>query len=158
MLRKTWPSTLLAMLVLGLAGCGSKDSIALSANVHGVSLTVEQKALGAALVGSFELYMELGSEASGGTQVSLEAFALVRGADTVLAPLPAAPVGATFPLSLGKGQNRTVTFDVSDSALLDQATRDALCAGPLRLRGALTDTLGGGTTAISSADVVVSGC
>lgn len=154
MTRLSWFGTALLLTV----GCGSKESIALSAIVRNVDLAVEQKTLGTALTGSFELQLELGAEASGSTQVSIEAFALVRGADTLVSPLAATPVGATFPVSLGKGQKKTIAFQVGDADLLEPSVKDALCAGALRLRGAVSDTLANEKTPLQSADVTLSGC
>ncbi|MEZ4219885.1 MAG: hypothetical protein R3B13_03080 [Polyangiaceae bacterium] len=146
------------LLAVFLVGCGSKESISLTANVQNVTLAVEQKTLGTQLTGGFELFLELGSEASGSTEVSLEAFAVVRGTDTLVSPLQASPQGVTFPLSLGKGQKRVVPFTVDDSTLVDAALKDSLCAGAVRMRGAVSDTLAGGRTPLQSIDVVVGGC
>ncbi|HMR07296.1 MAG TPA: hypothetical protein PKA88_16045 [Polyangiaceae bacterium] len=145
-------------LTLALSSCGSKESISLSAFVQNVQLQAEPKTLGTQLTGSFELFLELGAEASGGTQVSLETFALVRGAETLVAPLQALPEGVTFPLSLGKGKKQIVKFNLDDSAVLDAALKASLCSGPVRVRGAVSDTLGGGRTPLESIDVTIGGC
>ena len=147
-----------ALALLLLPACGSKESISLTALVQNANLNVEQKTLGTQLSGGFELFFELGPEASGSTEVSLETFAVVRGAETLVSPLQATPDGVTFPLSLGKGQKRVVPFSVDDSTLLDAALQSSLCAGPVRLRGAVSDTLGGGRTPLESRELSVGGC
>jgi hypothetical protein len=154
-LRATW---LVAAAALALTSCGSKESISLSAFVQSVQLQAEQKTLGTQLTGSFELFLELGAEASGNTTVSLDTFAIVRGAETIVSPLQAVPEGASFPLALAKGQKRVVVFNLDDSSVVDAALKASLCAGPVRIRGAVSDTLGGGRTPLESIDVSVGGC
>jgi hypothetical protein len=142
-------------------GCGSKSSVALSARIQSTELAVEQVTLGTRLTGSFELYLEVGPEASGGSTVSLESFALVRQSDqlSLVAPLAAGPQGASFPLDVGKGQKKIVPFALDTSGLLDAATRDALCAAPVQVVGAVRDTLSGGeTTPLQGAPLTPDGC
>lgn len=149
----------LLVLVATLAcGCGSKESVSLSARIGNVQLSVEQKTLGTALSGSFDLQLELGPEASGDTSVSLESLALLREGQAVVSPLQATPQGTSFPVQVGKGQTKTVPFVVDDSTLLDAAVKDAICAGPLSVSGSVTDTLGGGRTTLVSPAVTPGGC
>ena len=160
-----WPmvrfSSVGAVLVAAVAtwGCGSKDAVTLGAKVRNVQISVEQKTLGTQLGGGFELFLEVGAEASGGSTVTLETFGLVRGGDTLDSPLQATPQGVTFPLTVGKGQSKTVSFVIDSASLLDPATKDAICAGPVRVSGSIKDTLSGGErTPLSSSDVTPSGC
>jgi hypothetical protein len=140
-----------------LVACGSKDSITLGANVQNVQVTVEDETLGTQLSGGFELRLELGSEATESTTVSLETFALVRDGQTLVAPLQATPVNATFPVTLGKGDSRTIGFAIDSSTLLDASDKDAICAGPVSVSGAVTDTLSG-NHGLTSQKVEPQGC
>lgn len=152
---------ILAALAACAVSCGSKGTVSLSANLQNPQVSVEQAALGAKLGGSFELFLEVGPEAESGSTVSLESFALVRASDqsTLLAPLPAMPDGTTFPLDVPKGGQRVVPFLVGDDDLLDASTKDAICAEPVQIVGAVRDTLsGGGVTSVRSTGITVSGC
>jgi hypothetical protein len=101
----------------------------------------------------------VGSEASDDSTVSLETFALVRGGESLVAPLQATPQGVTFPLKVSKGQSKTVSFVIDSVGLLEAGTKDAICAGPVQVSGSVVDTLSGGErTPLSSSDVAPSGC
>jgi hypothetical protein len=158
------PNRRLSLLIACAAaalGCGSKSSVALSARIQSAELAVEQLTLGTRLTGGFELYLEVGPEASGGTEVSLESFALVRASDelSLVAPLLAGPQGAAFPLEVAKGQKKIVSFALDEGDLLAPAARGEICAEPVKIVGAVRDTLGGGdTTPLQSVPVTPSGC
>ena len=144
-----------------LASCGSKGSVSLSAMLQNAEISLQQVALGTELAGSFELFLEVGPEADGGSTVSLESFALVRASDqsTLVSPLTASPQGATFPLDVPKGGKRVVPFDVDGDGLLDAAVTDAICAEPVQIVGAVRDTLSGGdVTPLRSIALTASGC
>jgi hypothetical protein len=148
-------SLALAILLLFTAACGSKGAVSLVAGLSAPELQVEQLTLGARLKGGFDLVLEVGPEAEGGTEVSIENFALARGGTTVVAPLLAAPVDATLPLAVGKGQRRFVRFAIDESKFIEPGQRDQLCAGPVRITGAIRDTLSGGNvSSVASPDVV----
>lgn len=152
---------LLAAAVLGVSGCGSKATVSLSAMVQNAEIGLEQGTLGTRITGGFELFLEVGSEASGGSTVSLESFALVRASDqsTLLSPLSAAPQGAQFPLDVSKGQQRIVVFTIAEDKPLAQADVDAICAEPVQIVGAVRDTLSGGeTTPVTSIALAPAGC
>jgi hypothetical protein len=137
-----------ACLLLGLPllGCGSKDNISLSATVTNVQLSVTEQTLGTQLSGSFDLVLEVGAEADKGATVELGSFSLTRDGATLVGSLAVAPQGATFPLTVGKGQTKTVPFTLDDSALLPASDKAALCAGDVQVVGAVTHDLNGGET------------
>ena len=118
--------------------------MSLLATVSAPELTVEQLTLGTRLKGGFDLVLEVGPEAEGGSEVSVENFSLARGGMSLVSPLPAAPVDAMLPLSVGKGQRRTVRFAIDESKFLEQGQRDQICAGSVQITGAIRDTLSGG--------------
>ncbi len=93
--------------------------------------------------------------------MELENFSLVHASDqaSVISPLQVIPQNATFPVSVGKGEHKTVSFVLDDQKLLPQSDKAAICAEPLRLVGAVHHTLGGGETLpVSSPSLVPSGC
>jgi hypothetical protein len=144
--------------LLCLVGCGSKGSVSLTASIQKPRVAVEQLTLGTRLTGGFNLVLEVGEEASSGSTVSLERFELVRDGASV-AGLTVRSDSHTFPLRVEKGQLVSVPFVFDDSALLAATVRDAICAGPVQIAGAVTDTLSGGrTTPVTSAALTPSGC
>jgi len=144
--------------LLWLGGCGGKGNVSLSASIQQPRAAVEQLTLGTRLTGGFELVLEVGADASGGSSVSLERFELVRDGATVAA-LTVRSDGHSFPLHVEKGQLVSVPFVFDDSTLLAAEVRDAVCAGPVSIAGAITDTLSGGrTTPLTSAAITPSGC
>lgn len=147
-------SSALAISFLMTSACGSKGAVSLVAGVSAPDLQVEQLTLGARLKGGFDLFLEVGPEAESGTEVSIENFAVAREGMTLVAPLLAAPVDATLPLAVGKGQRRVVHFALDESKFIEPAERDQLCAGLARITGAIRDTLSGGNlTSVASPDV-----
>lgn len=157
MIAHRWLAGLFALSALA---CGSKSTVSLSAQVQNPVFVVEQVTLGTRLSGSFELRLELGSEASGNTSVSLESFALLRASDrsSLVAPLPAAPQGVQFPLDVAKGQTKLVTFTLDDQKLIDPALRDSICAEPVQIAGSVSDSLSGDATPLTSIAFTPSGC
>jgi hypothetical protein len=152
---------LAALIALSALGCGSKGAVSLGANVQNPELLIEQLTLGPHLSGGFELRLELGSEATGNTSVSLESFALVRASDqsALVAPLPAAPQGVEFPLDVPKGQTKLVSFVLDDQLVIDSAQRDSICAEPVEIVGSVRDSLSGGeSTPLRSISFTISGC
>lgn len=153
---------LVPLFPLLLTACGSKDSVSVSASVGNVQLAVADKALGTELSGSFDLYVEVGPEADGPATISLEGpFAVVdvAGQATLVSPLAAVPQGATFPLKVGKGSSKTVSFQLDTTDLLAPADKAPLCAGQVQIRGAVKHDLNGGETKpLESAAVSVGGC
>jgi hypothetical protein len=136
------------------SACGSKGAVSLVATVSAPEVEVEQLTLGARLKGGFDLRLEVGPEAESGTEVSIENFAVSRGEMTLVAPLLAAPVDATPPFAVGKGQSRVVHFAIDESKFIEDSQRDQLCAGAVRITGAIRDTLSGGNlTQVVSPDV-----
>lgn len=148
------------LLLLALGGCGSKDIVSLSASVGNVKLAVEDKPLGPVLSGSFELFLEVGSEADGSDVVEPQSFALVKAADQApLVPaLDAVPQGASFPMTIGKGSSKTVSYQLDTTKTLQTGKAD-LCAGQVQVIGTVESSLNGGETiSFRSGPVSVSGC
>jgi len=137
-------SAALALAALLASACGSKGAVSLLATVSAPDVTVEQLTLGARLKGGFDLVLEVGPEAESGTEVTVENFAVARGGATLVAPLLAAPVDATLPLAVGKGQRRAVRFAIDESKFIEPGERDQICAGSVQITGAIRDTLSGG--------------
>jgi len=155
-MRRYKPAAMFALLLL--VGCGGKGNVSLTASIEQPRVAVEQLTLGTRLTGGFELVLEVGSEASSGSTVSLQRFELVRDGASV-AGLAVRSDSHVFPLRVEKGQLVSVPFVFDDSQLLAAEVRDAVCAGSLRIAGAVTDTLSGGsTTPLTSAAVTPSGC
>lgn len=143
------------------SGCGSKDSISLSASVSNVQLTVTEQTLGTELAGSFDLYLEVGPEADGAATVELESFSLVGATtqSTLVPALAAVPQGATFPLTIGKGESKTVTFQLDTTKLLPAGEKTNLCAGQVQIAGAVKHNLNGGETKpLDSGPQTLGGC
>jgi hypothetical protein len=151
------------MLCWAAAGCDipGPEAIKLSASVRSPALAIEQLTLGTRLSGGFELYLAVGSEASGASTVSLESFGVVRASDqsALVVPLSATPQDAQFPLEVPKGSQRVVPFLIEEGKWLDAAGQAALCAEPVQIVGAIRDTLSGGeVTALGSPALIPSGC
>src|SRR6185503_6877311 len=91
-----------------VAACGDKSAVSLSASIGNASVQVESLALGTRLGGGFDLSLDVGPEADGDSQVSLEAFALLLADQTLVSPLPVTPENATFPLTVPKGGRQQV--------------------------------------------------
>src|SRR5688572_9680867 len=155
MRRNASRALLVAIVLLGAAGCGSPGTVSLMAELSNPVLEVEELALGPRLKGSFELRLELGPEAPNNAEVTTESFAIVREAATLIAPLQALPRDATFPLPVGKGERKVVHFTLDDSKFIATEERDAVCAGSVRIAGAIRDAGSGGKlTALTTGDVV----
>ncbi len=142
------------------AGCGSKDSVALSAYISDADLSLEQGTLGSRLAGSFVLNLELGPEASGSTEVSLEDFALSpAGGVGDLVPGFAPETSETFPLTIAAGEKRKITMTVPDSDTVSDSQVTSLCDGQVEIRASLRDSLSDDSvTSLRSNALDVSGC
>ncbi|MCC6215292.1 MAG: hypothetical protein IT376_10510 [Polyangiaceae bacterium] len=151
--------SLAIVALVALAGCGDRSAVALTASLSGASLSLTTAALGSRLDGGFTLVLELGPEAPRPTEVTLEAFEIRSTGsppEALVSPIGLAEVAQ--PIVLGKGERRSVPLTLDQPALLGAAERDALCAGPVTIGGAVADTLSGGTTSPESGPVVVDGC
>jgi hypothetical protein len=139
-------------------GCGTEKSVSLNAAVGNASLAVAEQTLGTQLTGGFELYLELGPEASKSVSVELENFSIVHTGDnaTVVSPLQAVPQNATFPVSVGVGERKTIPFVLDDTKLLPAADKAAICAEPVQIVGTVKSS--GETEPLSSPSLTVGGC
>jgi hypothetical protein len=134
---------------LWLGGCASKGSVAVSMEIREPRLQVESSAVGADAAGGFSLRLALGEEAPEATEVALGTFSLQRVSTQLLGPLSLS--GATFPVRLGIGEEKTFALTFAESAELSVA--DALCDGRLSLLGAISDSASGDQpTSIQSAE------
>lgn len=144
---------LLVLTLAATAGCASDGVASLSGSVLDPSVSVTRSALAGDVSGGFDLVLELGDYASGPTQVSLGVFALERDGAELLSPL--ALSGATFPVTVAVGELKRIPLTFEATAELSDA--DALCAGPVSLRGSVTDSLGKNRpTTLRSAEVTPS--
>jgi hypothetical protein len=127
-------------------GCGTEKSVSLNAAVGNASLAVAEQTLGTQLTGGFELYLEL------------ENFSIVHTGDnaTVVSPLQAVPQNATFPVSVGVGERKTIPFVLDDTKLLPAADKAAICAEPVQIVGTVKSS--GETEPLSSPSLTVGGC
>jgi hypothetical protein len=121
----------------------------LSVLISDESIKVTDGAFGGSLAGSFQLQLTLGSEANGSTQVSLGKFELQTESGTFLADLSDATQEPMFPIQLNKGETKKVQFTLKDISV----DHDAACAGKVRIVGALSDTLKGGTDPVQSSAI-----
>jgi hypothetical protein len=132
-------------LGLSVSGCGSKEAVSLAVTVENPEVGVTTGAF-ATLMGRFDLRLQLGPEAPGSTMVTLGSFALENQPGIKLVdPLPADPDSDTFPVTVAKGSTKIVPFTLHVTKALSAAERDALCAGQVRIVGAVMDSLGART-------------
>ena len=146
-----WFLPLFWVSLASLAACGDKSAVSLTVTLQEPAVSATNHTLGTELGGGFVLEFDLGPEASGPTTVTPGNFALQTASGSVLVdPLPADPSGSSFPLVVAKGSTQKMTFVISSDELLDPATRDALCAGPVVIVGSVMDSLSGGTDSVRS--------
>lgn len=153
------PAAGIACALAAGSGCGDRSAVALTASIAGANLSLTTAALGSRLDGGLTLVLELGPEAPRATEVTLEVFE-VRDATSPGAPI-VSPLGLQAieqPIVVGKGERRTVPLVIDQPALLDEAARSRLCAEPVVLGGAVSDTLSGGTTSPATGPIQVGGC
>lgn len=156
------------MLLLFAAGCGSKGAVALVANIHqpSASLDSPQFSLAWLLRGGFTLQVALGEFAPTATDVSLSGpMTLVRPNDQaslVVLKLRAVPPP---PFHLAPGANIDATLTIADDLVgipaqtLTQAEHDSLCQTRIvQIAGSLTDTASGAPTPVSSESFEVLPC
>ena len=124
-----------------LAACGDKGAVSLSASIPEAEVSVKDNPFGAGLEGSFRLELALGGEASGSTSVTPGNFQLQTEAGAALVDLPHAATTTVFPLQVGKGEVKSVSFTLKE----DSVDRAALCAGKVRIVGSVLDSLKGAT-------------
>jgi hypothetical protein len=149
----------LLVAVVGLAGCGAKERVTLSATVRNVDLRVEQRLLGTFLAGGFDLRLALGANAPESTTASLEAFRLVRASDQteLVSSLPLADVPAH--IDIAPGREQTISLELDDTDPISPDSQARICAEPVKILGAVTDTLSDErTTPAESPSVVPGGC
>jgi hypothetical protein len=152
-------------ILLLAAGCGSKESVSLSASIIDPSLTVEQLAIGTFLGGEFEMRLALGKFASDPVTIEAPSFALVDGDTRAelggVNPLKVEVAQASFPLEVDPGQERTIAFTLDARDPVSTATDpfDLLCAAPVAVFGTVPHSLeGGSTTTARGPAVTPAGC
>ena len=153
-------TALLPLLLVAVAGCGDKSAVSLTAKLGEASVSVEELTLGPRLLGSFDLFLELGPEAPESTTVTVDAFGLLAAGDlsTIVQPLDATP-STELPLELAKGDRTTIIFTLNDQKFITSEQKDAICAGEVVIKGAVSDTLSRDkVTPVSSQKVTPGGC
>ncbi len=139
-------------LPLFLAGCGDKSAVSLSANITQGSVKVESGVFGASASGTFEMVLALGPEASGSQTVTPQGFQLLTQAKAVLVDQLPIETTTALPITLGKGESKTVDFTFT-GAMVDH---DAACAGSLNIVGSVDDKAGTSSQRVSSSGLTPS--
>jgi hypothetical protein len=130
---------LIPVLSLLALGCGSNSSVSLLAQIEDPELTVQGAALGTALAGGFTLRLELGEYADESATVTLGSFSITAEGEEVVSALPLdTEPGSELPLTLGPGKSTSLRLDLSGSETYEASVADALCAGEVTFRGALS--------------------
>ena len=152
---------LLALPIL-LVGCVSTDpTVFVDASLKSASAAVQGGALGATVTGELVLDLHLGPRASGPSQVSLGAFAILDAGQK--AEITAIVLGASateFPVTVDLDSDVVATLPFSlGSKTVPAETKAKLCdpAGVV-FRGTIQDSLLGGSTPFFSAVVHPTGC
>ena len=147
----------LLLLASLLAGCGSKGAVTLVAHVDNASVGAETVALGAKVVGEFDLLLSLGDLAPEATEVTLGAFLLENDGGVVIDGLSLA-ASEPFPITVTVGGSKTVHMTLDDEALVDADTLTALCSGKAWYSGTLSDTLSDGKPTLVSSPPLTPSC
>lgn len=149
---RLWSALWVLPALLLAGGCGSAGTVSLSVQMSDESLTVTDAPFGSELSGSFQLRLELGSEASGSTRVSLGNFEVQTATGEVLTDLRDATMEPALPIDLNKGESKQVLFTLKGITV----DREQACAGSLRIVGSVMDTLKGGTDPVRSGSITPS--
>lgn len=161
-MRRNLGFAALAAITLLTGGCIDTDAtVFVEPTVEGVSMTLEESSLAAAVRGGFTVRLRLGSRAADASTVNLRGFSVTDAAraGTVVDRLSVS-ASPPFPIIVGVDEEVvvTVSFDTTDNTF-DPALADALCdpAGVVVV-GAFDGSLRGGGVDAASAPVVVEGC
>ena len=147
------------LFVAAFVGCSAKERVTLSANIRNVDLRVEEGTLGTFLAGGFDLRLALGANAPESTTASLEAFRLVRASDRSELVPTLLLTGAPAELDIAPGQAQTVSLVLDATDPISPDSQAGICAEPVQITGAVTDTLSDArTTPVESPAVDPSGC
>jgi hypothetical protein len=144
-------SLLLAMPLLLLA-CSAKDAVSLSVRISQSSLTVKNSVFttggsaSGSLSGTFQVALTVGPEASGSSTVTEQSFTLQTQSGASLVDVLMVDSDTQFPLVVGKGETKTVTFTIAPSSI----DHDAACAGQVKIIGSFGDSLNGATESAQS--------
>jgi len=153
-----------------LSSCASKEAVSISGSIGNVAVTVAEGALVTTMEGHFDVSLELGARASGGTDVTFSEFSLVRASDRtpVLARDKLSVIASTSgPIHLEPGGKAVVGYQIGDlrngmvaPAEIDKADYASVCgAGQLVITGTMQDTASGASsTPLSSPPFTPSGC
>jgi len=136
--------SVLSVLPVFLVACGSASTVSLSVQLSDEAIQVQDSAFGASLSGGFRLRLELGSEASGSTEVTPGNFELQTEAGERLADLRDAVPDTDYPIELNKGESKQVGYMLNEI----EVDRAAVCAGRVRIVGSVMDTLKGATVPV----------
>jgi hypothetical protein len=139
-------------LPLFLAGTGDKSAVSLSANITEGSVKVESGVFGASASGSFEMVLALGPEASGSQTVTPQNFQLLTQAKAVLVDQLPIETTTPIPITIGKGESKTVDFTFTGSMV----DHDAACAGLLNIVGSVNGATGSGSQPVTSGGLTAS--
>jgi hypothetical protein len=137
-----------------LLGCSAKDAVSLSVRISQSALTVNSGTFSGSLSGTFQVVLTVGPEASGSSTVTEQTCALQTQSGTSLVDVLTVSSDATFPLVVGKGETKTVTFTIAPSSI----DHDAACAGQLKILGSFGDSLNGGVNESVQSDPITPMC
>jgi len=140
----------LSVLPALLVACGDASDLSLTAATQAESIVVQNGAFGETVSGQFSVRFELGSEAAGGSRLTLGNFSLQSESGASLAAPLDVLADQDFPLQIAKGQSITVHFTFP-AASVEQGM--AACPGPVLIVGSVNDQLKGGTLPIHSGKI-----
>ncbi|HKO49783.1 MAG TPA: hypothetical protein VJV79_18765 [Polyangiaceae bacterium] len=141
------PSVLWVLPAL-LVGCGDAGDVSLTVHSLDEAIVVKNGAFGETVSGRFALRFVLGRESSAdSTEVSLGTFSLQSASGTPLVEVLDVNPEFDFPYRAAKGNVYTSGF-IIPSVGVEQGVM--ACPGPVRIVGALMDSLKGGTVPLRS--------
>jgi len=145
-----------------LAGCvdTDPDRVQLEARVENVELAVEQTTLVTVLSGGLDVVLELGDLAEEGRTVErAPALTLVKESDrSLVRQIDALPDGEGFPMTIGAGETRRISFALTTENTLHADQFDVVCAGNVVVAGSVDDSKTGHNVPFDSAPFKLEGC
>ncbi|GAC1545603.1 MAG: hypothetical protein NVS3B10_09660 [Polyangiales bacterium] len=152
---------LLCAVIAGpaVAGCGSKEDVALSAYTQNPRLAKAANPFGFKLDGGVEVVLDLGAYSKGSVQVDGVTIRLCRG--DACGVLPRAKIsttdGTSFPVTVDAGAKKTVHYAIA----IDQLTPDEvteLCAAPISISGTVEQHGSNTPMRLGATPIAASGC
>lgn len=137
--------------------CGVKEDAQLFVYARNATLTKGTNAFGSKLDGAVEVFFDLGKYTQEAATIESISLGMYRDNKQVVPAAKIEPAaGTAFPMTLAPGSRQTIKYTITRSQLIDNEPVE-LCAGPVKLTGAVKQT-GKGELQISSDAITVSGC